>query len=127
MSGTSFDLTNFYDVIDGAVDGYHFDMYSFQFNDFPDWVLNKNCTVTYVNDMEQNTPDLIAYAYYGDETLFWIICLANRIADPFTELPLGKKIFIPDFSAVIEYVISLGTRATEYVTAPSSNSTVPLN
>lgn len=124
---TRYDLVNFYDVISGAIDGYHFDMYSFQFNDFPDWIMNKDCTVMYVNDMEQNTPDLIAYGYYGDERLFWIICLANRIMDPFTELPVGTKLFIPDFAAVQEYVISLGTRSAENYRASTTNKTVSLN
>ena len=124
---TRYDLTNFYDIIDGAVDGYHFDMYSFQFNDFPEWVLNKDCTVTYVNDMEQNTPDLIAYSFYGDERLFWVICLANRIMDPFTELPIGTKICIPNFNAVKEFVLTLGNRTAENVVSSTSNRTVSLN
>ena len=122
-----YDLTKFYDILDGAIDGYHFDMFSFQFNDFPEWVVNSDCTVIYVNDMEQNTPDLIAYEFYGDERLFWVICLANRINDPFTELPIGKKLCIPKFSAVIEYVLKFCTKGTDSSQTTTTNRTVSLN
>ena len=122
-----FDLVKFYEVIDGAIDGYHFDMFSFKFNDFPEWVKDADCTVIYVNDMEQNTPDLIAYEFYGDERLFWIICLANRINDPFTELPIGTKLCIPKFTAVIEYVLKFCNTGANSSQNSLTNKTVSLN
>lgn len=120
-------LTNFYNLIDGAIDGWHFDQFSFQFSDFPDWIINKTCKVMYVNDMEANTPDLISFLYYGDETFFWIICLANKISDPFKELPVGTKLCIPDLNAVMEYVASKNTNSVQSSALTSSNSVVSLN
>ena len=40
-------------------------------------------------------PDLIADAAYGNKNLWWLICTANNILDPNTELVAGKQIFIP--------------------------------
>lgn len=120
-------ITNFYSVIDGAIDGFHFDQFSFQFDDFPDWIVNKNCTAIVVNDMEANTPDLLAFLYYADETLFWIICLANKISDPFTEIPVGTTICIPDLNAVIEYVSTKDTNSVQSNNMSTTNTVVSLN
>ena len=46
------------------------------------------------NDME-NRPDLIANAAYGNYKLWWLICTANGIIDPTTELTAGKQLLIP--------------------------------
>ena len=40
-------------------------------------------------------PDLLADAAYGNKNLWWLICTANNIVDPNTELKAGKQIFIP--------------------------------
>lgn len=44
---------------------------------------------------EQFNPDLIAFNEYGDESLYWVILMANNILDPFSELYAGKTIRIP--------------------------------
>ena len=40
-------------------------------------------------------PDLIAYDYYGNPTLAWIVLQYNNIVDIETELVAGKTIVIP--------------------------------
>jgi len=40
-------------------------------------------------------PDLIADAAYGNKNLWWLVCTANNISDPTTELKAGKQIFLP--------------------------------
>ena len=40
-------------------------------------------------------PDLIAFSVYGTVKLWWVICSANGIIDPTTELVAGKQIRIP--------------------------------
>ena len=40
-------------------------------------------------------PDLIANAAYGNKDLWWLVCTANSIMDPSTELTAGKQIFLP--------------------------------
>lgn len=115
-----YSVRNYYVVSDGAPDGLHYDMFSFKFNDFPDWVYLKKCKIIRVNDMEANTPDLISFLYYGDETMYWLICLANKIVDPFEELPMGKLIFIPNISVVNDYILSL--EKTESESSSSSNN-----
>jgi len=39
--------------------------------------------------------DAIAYKYYGNYQLWWVIAVANNILDPFTELKIGQTIRIP--------------------------------
>ena len=40
-------------------------------------------------------PDMIAFAAYGSVNFWWLICSANSIIDPNTELNAGKQIKIP--------------------------------
>jgi len=46
------------------------------------------------NGME-GRPDLISNSIYKTPDLWWLICAANNIIDPFEELTSGKKIKIP--------------------------------
>ena len=48
-----------------------------------------------VTKAEQFNADLIAYNFYGDETLYWVVLMANSIMDPFTDLAAGTNIRIP--------------------------------
>ena len=43
----------------------------------------------------ENRADLIALAAFGTDRLWWLICTANGIIDPTTELIAGKQIRIP--------------------------------
>jgi hypothetical protein len=45
----------------------------------------------YVQDGER--PDTVAYDYYDDETMDWLILLANEIHDPYYEWPLSYEQF----------------------------------
>ena len=40
-------------------------------------------------------PDLIANAAYGTVDMWWVVCTANAIIDPNTELVAGKEIKLP--------------------------------
>lgn len=49
---------------------------------------NVNFDQYYVQDGER--PDMIAHDYYGDQTLDWLVLLANEIQDPYYEWPLSN-------------------------------------
>ena len=49
---------------------------------------------------EQDTPSNVAFRYYDDETLDWVILLVNDIIDPYYDWPLSYANFI-------EYIKSL--------------------
>ena len=49
---------------------------------------------------EQDTPSNVAFKYYGDETLDWVIFLVNDIIDPYYDWPLS-------YSSFIEYIRNL--------------------
>ena len=40
---------------------------------------------------EGERPDMIAYNYYGDSDLVWLVFLANNIIDPYYDWPLTEK------------------------------------
>ena len=42
---------------------------------------------------DSDRPDLIAYKYYDDETLDWLIYLVNDIIDPYYDWPLSQDAF----------------------------------
>ena len=46
------------------------------------------------NGME-GRPDLLSNSVYNTPDLWWFICAANNIIDPFEEIIPGKKIKIP--------------------------------
>lgn len=60
-------------------------------------LLNSNTSyrLTKIPSEMEFRPDLISYAAYGTEKLWWLICTANSIVDPHTELVAGKLIKIP--------------------------------
>lgn len=78
----------------------------FNFSDGEDFLAPKNLP-EYISDetdkihivAEWDTLDLLAFRYYGDSKLFWLIAHANKIEDPFYDLTamLGSSIFIPDW------------------------------
>ena len=43
---------------------------------------------------EQDTPSNVAFRYYDDETLDWVIFLINDIIDPYYDWPLSYNTFI---------------------------------
>lgn len=43
---------------------------------------------------EQDTPESIAYKYYGDQYRYWIVLLANEIIDPQWQWPLTSQQFL---------------------------------
>ena len=45
--------------------------------------------------------DKLAMDYYGNHTLYWVICSFNHISNPFSELSIGSKIKIPAISNII--------------------------
>lgn len=109
---SKYTISNYYSLVySKKVDGWHFDLGSFEFNYFVDWIANRPGETYIINDMTANTPDLISYIKYGTEELYWIICLANKISNPFEELPIGKKISIPRLVDIDEFIHNLEKRS----------------
>ena len=52
---------------------------------------NVNFEEYYVQDGER--PDTVAYDYYDDQTLDWLVLLSNEIHDPYYEWPLSYEQF----------------------------------
>jgi len=57
-------------------------------------ILQNRTSILYdYNVKDGERPDVIAYKYYDDPTLDWIILLTNNIVDPFFEWPLDSQSF----------------------------------
>lgn len=57
-------------------------------------LLQNKSAVMYQYDVQDgDRPDLIAYKYYNDPTLDWVILLTNNIIDPQFEWPLDDRSF----------------------------------
>jgi hypothetical protein len=70
-----------------------------------------NASVTfdeyYVQDGER--PDIVAYDYYGDITMDWLVLLTNEIQDPYYEWPLSYEQFnsyIKQKYGTVEYALT---------------------
>lgn len=57
-----------------------------------------------ITDVEQGMADFLAYKFYEDETLWWVICLFNGIIDPLADLYTGRRIRIPSQSSIELYL-----------------------
>lgn len=57
---------------------------------------------------DTDTPEIVAYKYYGDSYRYWLILLANEVLDPLWSWPLTNK----QFSAYLtdKYLTSAGTQ-----------------
>jgi hypothetical protein len=54
----------------------------------------KNSMVYYQYDIQEgDTPEIVAYKYYGDSYRYWIVLFANQIMDPQWEWPLSYSVF----------------------------------
>jgi nucleoid-associated protein YgaU len=63
----------------------------------------RNTTVYTLHVIKQGeTLDDLALEYYGNPTLYWVICSYNHIQNPYKALVAGKTIKIPSLSN-IEY------------------------
>ena len=49
--------------------------------------------------------DSLAYKYYGNPRLWWVIAEANGMEDPESELYVGRKLRIPNQKYVLENVV----------------------
>jgi len=56
-----------------------------------DYVKRNLVTYETIYFNESNTLEQLAYDYYGNSNLHWIIMLVNDIVDPFYDLPLSQK------------------------------------
>lgn len=83
------------------------DILSFSFLYFEDYLKDKMINVVLVQDEEVNSPDLISYNYYGISDYWWIICFINKIKDPFVELTVGKRLFIPKIEDIENFIQKL--------------------
>lgn len=63
-------------------------------------------TIHTVSDADAGRPDLIAWKYYRNVKLFWLIMWVNNIRHPLRGLVTGKKLIIPSPSSVRTYVSS---------------------
>lgn len=64
------------------------------------WEFNKNLSsssekVFVVTHRYINRIDLIAYKFYNNSNLWWIIAKRNNLFNPL-QIPLGKVLYIPD-------------------------------
>ncbi len=65
-----------------------------EFRDIPN---NASDEVYEILQQHQYRPDLLAYDFYGDSTLWWVFAVRNKdiIKDPIYDLYAGQKIRIP--------------------------------
>ena len=70
----------------------------------------KNPLVYYQYDLQEgDTPEIVAYKYYGDSYRYWIVLFANQIMDPQWEWPLNYNSFNAYINNKYGYSESLGT------------------
>ena len=72
--------------------------------------LLNNPLVFYKYDIQEgDTPEIIAYKYYGDSYRYWIVLFANQILDPQWDWPLNYNQFNSYINDKYGYNESLGT------------------
>jgi hypothetical protein len=94
------------DVLIDSEGRVHFDLWVPPFAYTP----KKGDRIHTVTSADAGRPDLIAYAYYKNVALYWLICDYNKILHPLNELTPGRKLIIPDPKYVSSYLSSSGVR-----------------
>ena len=61
---------------------------------------DKTDMIYYIEKKYEFKPHMLGLVFYQDEALWWVICQANGIIDPMTELTEGKMLRIPTFARV---------------------------
>lgn len=70
----------------------------------------KDPMIYYKYDLQEgDTPEIVAYKYYGDSYRYWIVLFANQIMDPQWEWPLSYNSFNAYINNKYGYSESLGT------------------
>ena len=80
----------------------HYDMWTPPFKYRPE----KGDTIHTVTSADAGRPDLIAFQYYQNVHLYWLICDFNKILHPINELSPGRKLIIPSKNSVLSYLSS---------------------
>jgi len=65
-------------------------------------IRNKLVTETYytVEGQYEGYPELIAYKFWGTVDLWWVLCVANNVIDPLTDIVTGKELKIPTLFSI---------------------------
>lgn len=53
-----------------------------------------------VDTAVENRLDIISMRYYKSPIMWWVIAIANNIIDPFSEIPIGTVLRIPELTSV---------------------------
>jgi len=69
-------------------------------------------------------PDLIAFKYYGDETLDWLIMIVNNMIDPYYDWPLNYQNFINYMRSLYGSVSTAKATVYEYRQILSEQTTL---
>lgn len=69
-----------------------------------------NCTIYVVPASSVVFFPNLAYIYYGDKSLWWVIAMLNGILNPLAEIPGGTKIYVPDKMEVLEELTQMQNR-----------------
>ena len=91
------------DVLKDEDDQYHFDIWRPPF-DYKPQTGDRIHTVT---AKDEQRLDLVAWQYYRNQRLWWIIAYVNKIMHPWNEVTAGTKLLIPPLSWVQNYQVNL--------------------
>lgn len=71
---------------------------------FNNYKIPENSSDVYitVTDPVENRLDIISCRYYKSPIMWWVIAIANNIIDPFTEIPTGTVLRIPELTSVYQ-------------------------
>jgi hypothetical protein len=70
----------------------------------------KDPLIYYQYDLQEgDTPEIVAYKYYGDSYRYWIVLFANQMMDPQWDWPLSYNAFNAYINDKYGYNESLGT------------------
>ena len=69
--------------------------------------IKKTSDDIYIIVSKKDRLDLLAYQYYGDSTLWWIIAQANQLLIPSLVIGKNQQIRIPDPNLKSKYITDL--------------------
>lgn len=98
-----YDRKNFFGTMTDDNDIVLTDPIQYDFQEFLEFMRNKNVRVIRLEEHNAYAPELISYLEFGTHEFWWVICYLNKIQDPINELEPGIEIAIPFLSDIEEF------------------------
>ena len=87
------------------------DPYTFLWCEFPYYLRNSFSSVMTLTIQNAGAPDLVSWTQYGTHDYWWIISIANQMANPDTDMVSGINFYLPNAVDITNFLSQVNQRS----------------